>query len=147
MAKKTASRTTRKTTKKTAKKTAKRTARRTTAKKAPAKAPAARKISASKDRRTKTEIYTALAEATELTRKDINNVFSALNEMIVADLKRGPKEFTIPGCGKFTIKRKPARRAGPGVNPFTGEKIMLKAKPAENQVKFRVTKALKDAVN
>jgi nucleoid DNA-binding protein len=54
--------------------------------------------------------------------------------------------FTFHGCAKLVIKRKKARKAGMGVNPFTGEKIKLKAKPACNVARGRALKALKDAV-
>jgi nucleoid DNA-binding protein len=54
--------------------------------------------------------------------------------------------FTLPGLLKLTVSRKPATKAKEGRNPFTGETIMIKAKPARNVVRARVLKAVKDAV-
>ena len=60
--------------------------------------------------------------------------------------RRGPGLFTVPGLMKIRIKRKPATKARKGVNPFTGETMMFKAKPARNVVKITALKALKDMV-
>jgi nucleoid DNA-binding protein len=47
---------------------------------------------------------------------------------------------------KIRVKRKPATKARRGTNPFTGEEMMFKAKPARNVVKVTPLKALKDMV-
>ena len=95
----------------------------------------------------KTEILANIAEATELTKKDVSNVIDALAEEIRKSLgRRGPEQFTIPGLCKITVKHKPATKARKGVNPFTGEEMMFKAKPASKQVKIRPLKKLKDMV-
>lgn len=102
---------------------------------------------AAKKPRTKSEILRTLAENTELTRKDIVAVFDELSEMIQKDLKKnGPGVFTIPGLAKIKVVRKPATKARKGTNPFTGEEMMFKAKPARNVVKLLALKALKDMV-
>ncbi len=95
---------------------------------------------------TKSQVMSYLADCTELTKKDISNVFDALNQLMEHHLKgrSGPGEFTLPGFMKCVIKRKPATKARPGVNPFTGESIMIKAKPARNVVKVRPLKKLKE---
>jgi len=54
--------------------------------------------------------------------------------------------FSIPGLLKLRVVKKPARKARKGVNPFTGEEMMFKAKPASKAVKATTLKALKDMV-
>ena len=129
--------------KKTAKKVAKKTVRKKTAKKAPAKkAPA--KIRGSAAPRTKSQIFNTIAEATEMSRKEVTAVVSTLESMMVADLKKGtPVKFM--GM-KMTVKKKPATKARKGVNPFTGEEMMFKAKPASKAVKVRALKTLNDQI-
>ena len=107
----------------------------------------AAKIKAASKVRSKGEIYTSLADHAGLTRKQVSAVFDGLNQMLVADLsKSGPNVFKIPGMFKVSVVRKPATKAREGINPFTKEKVMFKAKPARNVVKARALKALKDAV-
>ena len=94
---------------------------------------------------TKTEIMGNIAEATELTKKDVSNVLEALSEEIRKALsKKGAGEFTIPGLCKIMVKHKPAVKARKGINPFTKEEVMFKAKPASNVIKIRPLKKLKD---
>lgn len=96
---------------------------------------------------TKANVYATLAERTELTRKEIASVFDALSELIQEELgKKGPGQFQIPGLLKLHVTRRPATKAKPGINPFTKEPMMIKAKPARNVVKARPLKALKDSV-
>jgi nucleoid DNA-binding protein len=96
---------------------------------------------------TKSQVIGAIAEQTELTKKDVSAVFDELQTLIAKNLKKsGPGAFTIPGIAKVVVQRKPATKARKGVNPFTGEEIMIKAKPARNVVKLRPLKALKDMV-
>lgn len=96
--------------------------------------------------KTKTEIYTYIAEQTDLKKKDISQVFDALAELMGRELKRGPGIFTVPGLMKVKAVRKPAVPARKGINPFTGEEAMFKAKPARNVIKVTALKALKDMV-
>jgi len=96
--------------------------------------------------RTKGEIEKQIAEALELSRKDVSRVFLALNAMIAQDANR-LGTFTLPGIGKITVTKKPATKARKGINPFTGEPTIFKAKPARKVVKIRALKNLKDAVN
>ena len=97
--------------------------------------------------RTKSDIFTALADATGMTRKDVGTVFAALGECISLDVgKKGPGVFTVPGLMKVTRVNKPATKARKGINPFTGEETTFKAKPARNVVKVRPLKALKEMV-
>jgi nucleoid DNA-binding protein len=129
--------------KKTARKTVakKKTTRKTAAKKTTSKSAT---IKGSADPRTKSQIFNTLAEATEMSRKEITSVVGALESMIVADLKKGTA-VKLMGM-KMTLKKKPATKARKGVNPFTGEQMMFKAKPASKVVKVRALKTLNDQI-
>jgi nucleoid DNA-binding protein len=97
---------------------------------------------------TKSETLNYIAEETDLTRKDVSNVFDALGKLMKRELKgRGrPGFYTVPGMMKVKVIRKPATKARKGVNPFTGEEMMFKAKPARNVVKVLPLKGLKEMV-
>lgn len=95
---------------------------------------------------TKTEIMNYLAEETDLKKKDVAAVLEALTSIIGRDLKKGPGVFNVPGLMKIKVVRKPAVAARRGTNPFTGEEMMFKAKPARNVVKVTPLKALKEMV-
>ncbi len=96
---------------------------------------------------TKTEIYSKISESTGLSKKDVGAVFDALNDEIARAVgKKGPQSFTLPGLCKIVVQHKPATPAREGVNPFTGEKTMFKAKPDRNVVIVRPLKKLKDMV-
>lgn len=98
--------------------------------------------------RTKGDVFTGIADNTGLTRKQVSGVFEALGAMMGQDLGRsGPEVFALPGLAKFTVVHKPATKARKGINPFTGEETMFKAKPARNVVKVRPLKGLKDMVS
>ncbi len=109
-----------------------------------AKAPKAVKITpASAKGRSRSETLNAIAGATGLNRKQVAGVFDAVTEILKADLgKKGPGLFKFNGLLKFTVKNKPATKARMGRNPFTGEEVMLKAKPASRAVKVRALKTL-----
>lgn len=95
----------------------------------------------------KTETLNTLAEKTNLSKKEVSSVIDALGETISEQLsKKGPGVFNIPGLMKVKVVRKPAVPARKGINPFTKEEQMFKAKPARNVVKITPLKALKDAV-
>jgi nucleoid DNA-binding protein len=97
--------------------------------------------------RTKGEIYRELCDRTGLSRKQVVAVFDEMSGLIKSDLgRRGPGMFTVPGLLKVRVVRKPATKARKGVNPFTGQEMMFKAKPARNVVKATALKALKDMV-
>ena len=97
---------------------------------------------------TKSEVLAAIAEKTDLTKKQVGAVFDELGDLIGKNLKKsGPGAFTVPGLMKVTAVRKPATKARKGINPFTGEEQMFKAKPARTVVKIRPLKGLKDKVS
>ncbi len=93
----------------------------------------------------KSEVITRIAETTELSRKQVKSVFDALAEQIKAAVgKKGPGVFAVPGLMKITVIQKPATKARKGINPFTKQEQMFKAKPARRVIKVRPLKALKD---
>ena len=97
--------------------------------------------------RTKSEVFSELAETTELTKRQVSEVFEAMADLIRKDLgRRGPGVFTVPGLMKIKVVRKPATKARRGINPFTGEETVFKAKPARNVVKVQPLKNLKGMV-
>ncbi|CAN5125252.1 HU family DNA-binding protein [soil metagenome] len=94
---------------------------------------------------TKTDILDHIADDTELTRKDVGAVLDSLAEVIELHVKkRSVGEFVLPGLFKISTVRKPATKARKGINPFTKEETMFKAKPASIAVKIRPLKKLKD---
>jgi nucleoid DNA-binding protein len=94
---------------------------------------------------TKSEIIGTIAEKTSLSKKDVGAVFDNLNEIIKKSLKSA-NEFSMPGLMKVRVVKKPATKARLGKNPFTGEEITIKAKPARKTVKVTALKGLKDMV-
>jgi DNA-binding protein HU-beta len=54
--------------------------------------------------------------------------------------------FLVPGFAKFVVVKKPATKQRNGINPFTKEPTVFKAKPARKVIKARPVKAVKDAV-
>jgi len=97
--------------------------------------------------RTKAQIIGGLADEADLTKKQVTAVLDAMNGMIKKDLgRKGAGVFSIPALCKITVTKKPATKARKGINPFTGEEAMFKAKPARKVVKLRALKALRDMV-
>lgn len=116
-------------------------------KKAKAKKTAKKKVAASSKARTKSQIFGELAESHGVTRKDVASMFDTMADMIKSDLsKKGPGVFNLAGLMKIKVVDKPATKARKGVNPFTGEPMMIKAKPARRAVKVTALKNLKDLV-
>lgn len=96
---------------------------------------------------TKSQVFTEIAEQTELSKRDVGAVFDSLDELIGKQIgRRGPGQFTIPGLVKIVRKKKPATKARMGRNPQTGEPVMIKAKPATTVVRVRVLKGLKEKI-
>ena len=95
----------------------------------------------------KTQILDAIAESTELTRKQVNAVLDELGAVIGLHIKKKSiGEFVLPGLLKISTVIKPATKARKGINPFTKEEVMFKAKPASTAVKVRPLKKLKEMV-
>ncbi len=105
----------------------------------------AKKPTSTKEKYSKTQILEQIAESTELSRKQVGAVLDALTDVIEAHInKRSVGEFVLPGLLKIVTVRKPAVKARKGINPFTKEEVMFKAKPATTVVKVRPLKKLKD---
>ncbi|UGV25291.1 DNA-binding protein [Rhodopseudomonas boonkerdii] len=94
---------------------------------------------------TKSQLIEKIAETTELTKKDVKGVLENLATLGYKELKKNGV-FLVPGFAKFVVIKKPATKARKGTNPFTGEPMTFKAKPARKIVRARPVKAAKDAV-
>ena len=98
---------------------------------------------------TRSALIAEIAENTELSKKQVKQVFEELAVAIERHIKKGGAGiFTLPGLLKIKTVKKPARKAQKGVpNPFKpGELMDVAAKPAKNVVKVRALKKLKDMV-
>lgn len=114
--------------------------------------PALKKLSASKmptikDPLSKSGMIRTITDVTLVSKKDVVSVLDCFTQVIEKHLKSGgPGKFVLPGVLKMTVVKKPAKPARKGINPFTGEEIMLKAKPAYKAVKIKALKKLKEMV-
>ena len=88
---------------------------------------------------TKSQLIASLAEATELSKKDVANFLEKFANTVYDEVKKAG-ECIVPGFGKL-VKAK--RKAREGRNPATGATIKI---PAKTVVKFRLAKAVKDTV-
>jgi len=93
----------------------------------------------------KSELISKLADehSDKLTRKDVKGVLESLATVGYKELKK-TGVFLVPGFAKFVVIKKAATKARKGINPFTKQETMFKAKPARNVIKVRPLKALKD---
>lgn len=92
----------------------------------------------------KTELFSTVAEQTGLGKKEVQSVLQTLQTIMMLHLtKKGPGQFVLPGVFKMTVVTKPATKPRTGKNPFTGEEMTFKAKPARRVVKIRVLKKFK----
>ena len=96
---------------------------------------------------TKSQIIQAIADAhkDKLARKDVARVLESLSAVGYKELKKNGL-FVLPGFAKFVVIKKPATKERQGINPFTKEPTIFKAKPARKIVRARPVKAAKDAV-
>ena len=105
------------------------------------------KVSAASKARSKGDVFRTIGDLVGVHRRDVAAVFAGLGALIKADLgKGGSGAFKVPGLMRITVKRKPATKARMGINPFTKEQVMLKAKPARNVVRVRPLAGLKEMV-
>jgi DNA-binding protein HU-beta len=93
----------------------------------------------------KSQLIEKISTSTELAKRDVKNVMDCLVDVGHKELKKSGI-FLVPGFAKFVVVKKPATKARKGTNPFTGEEMMFKAKPARKIVRARPVKAAKDAV-
>ena len=121
------------------------TTRKAIPKKAAPKKIVAKKLTPVRTAFTKAQVLTEVADSTDLSKKEVTAVLERLSDIMEAHLrKRGCGEFSLPGLMKCKVVRKPATKARKGINPFTGEETMFKAKPARNVIKVRPLKKLKE---
>jgi nucleoid DNA-binding protein len=95
---------------------------------------------------TKSEILHQVMKDTKLSRKQVSGVLDSLNGVIRKSL-RSNSQFTLPGLLKLKVVKKPPTKEREGTNPFTGQKMIFKAKPASKKVRALPLKALKEMVN
>lgn len=93
----------------------------------------------------KSQLIEKIATATELSKRDVKGVMEALTDVGHKELKKSGV-FLLPGFAKFVVIKKPATKARKGTNPFTGEEMMFKAKPASRKVKVLPLSGLKKMV-
>ena len=94
---------------------------------------------------TKSQLIEKIAQLRELAKKDVKGMMEALAEVGYKELKKNGV-FVVPGFAKFVVVKKPATKARMGVNPFNGQEMMFKAKPARKVIRARPVKAAKMAV-
>ena len=94
----------------------------------------------------KSDVVAQICKDAELSRKQVAAVFESLNGIIKKSL-RGNGVFTLPGLLKMKVIKKPATKEREGMNPFTKQKMIFKAKPASKKVRVLPLKSLKALVN
>merc|ERR1711879_76508 len=95
---------------------------------------------------TATWAYSSVAETTGLKTKDVKSVIEGLVAVAADELKKSGS-FKLAGALNMKLKKKPATPARKGVNPFTKEPCVFKAKPASKTVKAFPMKKLKEMIN
>merc|ERR1712217_920431 len=95
---------------------------------------------------TATAAYGAVAETTGLKVKDIKGVVEGIVAVAAGELKKNGS-FKLAGVLNMKLKKKPATPARKGVNPFTKEPCVFKAKPASKTVRALPMKKFKEMIN
>lgn len=88
----------------------------------------------------KAELVAAMADKSELSKKDADAALKAFTDVVAEELKKGEK-IQLVGFGTFEVSERAART---GRNPQTGEEMTI---PASKAPRFKAGKALKDLVN
>ncbi|HCU05196.1 MAG: hypothetical protein A2X77_00160 [Gammaproteobacteria bacterium GWE2_42_36] len=105
------------------------------------------KLGAAKKIITKSEMQKMIAEYACVSKKQVDQVFEALTEIVRSHVTKGAVGLIkLDGLLKIERLNKPAKKARKGINPFTGEEMMFKAKPAHSVIKIRALKKLKAMV-
>jgi nucleoid DNA-binding protein len=108
---------------------------------------APKKLPSIREPLSKGSMIRAMADSTGIAKKDISCIIDTFTQVIKKHVQKGgPGKFVLPGLMKVVVVNKPARPARKGINPFTGEEVMFKAKPASRAVKIRALKKLKEMV-
>lgn len=108
-----------------------------------------KKKTAIKEKQTQSQVVSFLAEETGLTKKQVVALFEAFGDLVHRHIaKNGSGEIKIPYLGvKIHRKTKPATKKRNGINPATGERIVIAAKPKREVVKVTPLKALKSILD
>jgi DNA-binding protein HU-beta len=94
----------------------------------------------------KTQLIDKLVASSDgLSKKNVKGVLEGLADIAQRELKKSGT-FVVPGLAKFVVVKKPATKARNGINPFTKEPMVFKAKPARKVIRIRPVKAAKDAL-
>ena len=93
----------------------------------------------------KSELIQKIADQHSLSKKDVKAVIESLATVGCKELKK-TGAFLLPGFAKFVVIKKPATKERSGINPFTKEPTVFKARPARKIIRVRPVKAAKDAV-
>lgn len=88
----------------------------------------------------KAELVAAIAEKTELSKKDSEKALKAFVDVVTEELTKGEK-IQLVGFGTFEVAERAARE---GRNPQTGKTMTI---PASKAPKFKAGKALKEVIN
>ncbi len=101
-----------------------------------------------REKQTRIEILRSIAQNTDLTKVQVESVFSALTDLLNSHMrKRGSGEFIIPMVGiKVRRVKKKATKAREMVSPLTGQEVVIPGKPSRLAVKLSALKPLKQAV-
>merc|ERR1712183_971425 len=94
---------------------------------------------------TSSAAYSSVAEKLGLKSKDVKGVMEGIVELAAEQLKKNGS-FKLAGALNMKLKKKPARAAKKGVNPFTKEPCVFKAKPASKTVRALPMKKFKEMV-
>ncbi|HKA46793.1 MAG TPA: HU family DNA-binding protein [Methyloceanibacter sp.] len=93
----------------------------------------------------KSELIQKVADEASVAKRDVKAVIESLATVAYKEMKKSG-EFLLPGFAKFIVVKKPATKERTGINPFTKEPTVFKAKPARKLLKVRPVKSAKDAV-
>ncbi|MCB9654968.1 MAG: HU family DNA-binding protein [Deltaproteobacteria bacterium] len=103
------------------------------------------KITPAEKVRSKSQVVTALAERTGMSRKEVAVIVDSIGEIVKTDLgKSGPGMVKLFGLLKIRRVHKPKTPAGK--RNIGGREVLVKAKPARNVVRVTALKALKEMV-
>lgn len=139
--------TARKASVKTAAKSSSKPAKKKVAKAVAVKETQPSKIKIFKEPLTKTKLLQTITENTSVAKKDVTAVVESLSEIINAHVKpKAAGKLNFFGLFVIEVRTKPAVKARKGINPFSGEEMMFKAKPARKVVKIKPLKKLKEMV-
>ena len=96
----------------------------------------------------KPQVFEALAQDSGVAKSEVKKVWGSLERLIEASIcEQGYGQFTLPGLMKVTTVRRPAIKARRGINPFTKEETLFKAKPASTSVRIHALKKMKEFAN